>query len=148
MKNSPSTRARLACVGLAALGVLCGCAAERPIVELEPYPESVPQGATLDIQVVRHPTHVELTNTTARTLGPSTIWVNRWHSTRIEGLVPGQNLKIPLKEFVDRYGESFRGGGFWATERPDRLGVVEIQTTGPDGEQSMLGLVVVGERER
>jgi hypothetical protein len=149
MKNSPCYCV-LGSVLLAGLGaaVLCGCAAEREIVEREPYPAAVPQGPTLDIQVVRHATDLELTNTTARTLGPSTIWLNRWNSRRIEGLAPGENLRIPLREFLDRYGEPFRPGGFWAIEQPDRLGVVEIQTAGEGGAEVMLGLVVVNERDR
>jgi hypothetical protein len=150
MKNPFATLSAGVLLGSLAVtccGLLGACEAERQIVEREGYPRGVAQGPTLDIQVVRHATTLEMTNTTARTLGPSTIWLNRWHSRPIGGLAPGENLSIPLKEFVDRYGEPFRGGGFWAIQRPDRLGVVEIQTAGPDGADTMLGLVVVNERD-
>jgi hypothetical protein len=150
MKNHPPAcrvGVPVACLALAFCAVIAGCGAERQIAERDGYPAGVAQGPTLDIQVVRHATTLEMTNTTARTLGSSTIWLNRWHSKHIDGLSPGQSLTIPLREFLDRYGEPFRGGGFWAIQRPDRLGVVEIQTAGPDGEDTMLGLVVVNERD-
>jgi hypothetical protein len=148
MKNPyRSARPRPILLASIAAALLAGCAAERPIVERPPYPSGAPQGPTLDVQVVRHATTLELTNTTARTFGPSTIWLNRWHAAQIPGLKPGENLRIPLGTFLDRYGEPFHGGGFWATQRPDRLGVAEIQTAGADGHDVMLGLIVVGERE-
>jgi hypothetical protein len=128
--------------------LLSGCAAERAIVEGTAYPPDVPHGRTLDVQVFRRQTELEFTNTTAASFGPSRVWLNRWASRDITGLAPGEHLVIPLREFRDRYGEPFRGGGFWATQPPDRLGVAELQTTDPEGRPVMLGLVVVGEQTR
>jgi len=100
------------------------------------------QAKTLDIQVVRDETTIRLTNTTARGFGPSRMWVNRWYSKAIEKLDVGQTLELDLWEFRDQYGEPFQAGGFFATRKPERLVLAQLQT----GED-VYGLVVVGRAE-
>ena len=102
------------------------------------YPDDKAQGQTLDIQVVRTDTRISLTNTTARSFGPSRLWMNRWYSRAIDGLGVGQTLELSLWDFRDENGEMFRAGGFFATRRPDRLVQAQIETDG-----QVLGLVVV-----
>lgn len=104
------------------------------------------RGPTLDIQVFRRQTEIELTNTTARSFGPSTLWLNARFSRPIDGFAVGQTLLLKLSDFKDEFGDSFRGGGFLATERPERLALAEIQP-GDAKPPAMLGLVVVGEEE-
>jgi len=122
--------------GTAALG---GCAGGGRIVEGEVYPGAVARGPALNIQVFRQQTRIEFTNTTAREFGRSRLWLNQWYSMEIPGLAVGQTLSLPLSGFKDRYGEEFRGGGFFASEKAERLALAEIQ----DGSE-MMGLVVVG----
>ena len=126
-----------------ALALIAGCSSTpKTIVEGEKYPAAVHHAYTLDIQVFRRDTDIEFTNTTARAFDPSTLWLNGRFSRHIEGLTLGQTVKLPLKSFKDEFGESFRGGGFFATQRPERLALAEIQV-GND----MLGLIVVGNEE-
>ena len=125
------------------LAPLIACSsAPRTIVQGEKYPASIRHGKVLDIQVFRHDTDIEFTNTTARAFGPSILWLNGRFSCPINGLALGQTLKLPLKSFKDEFGDSFRGGGFFATQKPDRLALAELQT----GDE-MLGLIVIGTEE-
>lgn len=102
------------------------------------YPETLLKGETLDIQVVRGETTLTLTNTTARVFGPSTLWLNAYYSRPLEGLAVGQSLTIPLAEFRNEFGEPFRGGGFFATKRPERMVLAQLEHDG-----SLHALVVI-----
>jgi hypothetical protein len=97
---------------------------------------------TLDIQVFRRTQTIELTNTTARRFGPGTLWLNARFARAIDGLDVGQTLVLPLAGFRDEFSDSFRSGGFFATEKPYRLVLAELETEG-----RMRGLVVVGSTE-
>ena len=101
------------------------------------YPE-LAQADTLDIQVVRDVTVIRLTNTTANSLGPARLWVNRWFSLPVERFDVGQTLELSLWDFRDQYGESFQAGGFFSTQKPERLVLAQIETGG-----TLHGLVVV-----
>lgn len=103
------------------------------------YPKELTRRGTLPIQVIRHVTHIELTNTTARSFGPSTIWINGRFSMPIDGLAIGQTLRLDLREFRDEFGDTFRAGGFFATRDPDALVLAELEN-----DDAMYGLIVVG----
>jgi hypothetical protein len=132
--------ARIAlCLGVSAV-MLAGCTPSRdPALAGPDYPESKTQSETLDIQVVRTPTTISITNTTARAYGRSRLWVNRWYSREIPSLGVGETIELPLKTFRDQYGEAFRAGGFFATRKPQRVQQVQLETA--DG---LVGLVAVG----
>ncbi len=125
---------------------LTGCQSSKQIVPGLTYPASVARSSTLDIQVFRRETKIELTNTTARSFGPSILWLNGRFSKEIDGLAVGQTLVLRLKDFKDQYGDSFRGGGFFATERPERLALAEIQPKDAN-PPTILGMIVVGGEE-
>ena len=138
-----------ACVGMA-LGMgagmmaTAGCSSTpTPVDYARRYPERPNRGVTLDIQVFRGTKHVELTNTTALAFGASTLWLNGWYSRPIDGLAVGQTLRLPLREFRDEYSYAFRGGGFFATEKPERLSSVELETDSDEG-RVFYRLIVVG----
>lgn len=142
------------CVPLCALCVLPSCnsiptgLADKPVGTYDrPYPRHLAQTEVLDIQVIRNPeTVISLTNTTSRTFGPSTIWINGRYSRPILGLAPGETLRLNLYEFRDEFGEKFRAGGFFATKLPDEVVHAQLETI-ENGETKLLGLVVVGQEE-
>ena len=134
---------RLALLPLAAF-VLAACHAPATIDERQPYPAELQQAATLDVQVVRDETHITMTNTTARDFGPSTLWLNQWYSREIEGFAPGQTLRLHLADFEDKFGDAFRAGGFFATDIPQQIALVQIES-GPPGARTLTGLVYVNE---
>ena len=45
----------------------------------------------------------------------------------IDGLAVGQTLRLPLGTFRNEFSEAFRGGGFFAPERPERLVLAELE---------------------
>jgi hypothetical protein len=132
--------AALFCALLIGAGAPGGCRSEpRAVPYAREYPGSAVQKETVDIQVFRRTKTIELTNTTARAYGPMTMWLNMRYSCPIEKLAIGETLTLPLRDFRDVHSEPFRGGGFFASEPPDRLVLAQFETEG-----GMLGLIVVG----
>lgn len=126
--------------------LLTGCMGAREIKQGSIYPSSqtLKRGTTLDIQVFRRDTKIELTNTTAQSFGKCKMWLNGRFSRDIDSLAVGQTLVLPLNGFKDEFGYSFRGGGFFASEKPDRLVLAEIQPENAN-QPEMLALVVIGD---
>jgi hypothetical protein len=136
----------LACVSVAV--VLGACASNNPVPYAREYPESPQRLEVLDIQVFRSAKHIELTNTTAQAFGPSTIWLNMHYSRPIDGLAVGQTLRLPLSSFRNEFSEAFRGGGFFAPEKPERLVLAELEPVAQAGDDPekprFYRLIVVG----
>jgi len=134
---------------LAALALSACHAGNTAIVEGRAYPAELRTGPTLDIQVVREGTAIRFTNTTARALGPFTLWLNARFYEHVDGLDVGQTRELSLKTFKDKWGDTFRAGGFFATERSERLAKAEVELDPPapgsgDGSpRELLGLIVV-----
>lgn len=110
------------------------------------YPEGSRSREVLDIQAFRDGVTLTLTNTTARAFGPSTLWANMRFGLDIDGLAVGETLEVDLRDFRDQYGARFRGGGFFAAEKPQRLVLLEIETKG-EGAALLSMTVVRGEGE-
>ncbi len=124
--------------------LLAGCASD-PAPRAPRFHDALVQSETLNIQVVRHTTHIAFTNTTARSFGASRVWINRRFARDIDALAIGQSVDLPLREFVDEYGDRFRAGGFFAAEAPDRVVQVQLEPQGQaaGATRQLLGLVVV-----
>lgn len=121
---------------------LAGCRSGPTDITARPaYPATRPAAGTLDIQVIRDGPDITLTNTTAQPLPPSTLWLNRRYAARLEGLPVGQPITIPLDRFIDAAGDPFRGGGFFATQRPERLAKAELAPDDP--AKPLVSLIVV-----
>lgn len=121
--------------GSAGLG---GCATGPDESRAGPAYPAMDQEQTLDIQVVRDETVITLTNTTVMPFKDARLWLNRWYSHPVDRFDVGQTLELSLWEFYDEFGEPFEAGGFFATRRPDRLVLAQLEA---DGE--LYGLVVV-----
>ncbi len=121
-----------------------GCASEQTL-DGPAYP-ALTQSATVDVQVSRDSTEITMTNTTAKPLPAGRMWINAWFSREFPGLGVGQSLTLDLYDFKDRYNVAFNGGGFFATQRPDRVVQAQLHagatdTGAPSGE--LIGLVVI-----
>lgn len=117
---------------------LAACSSRSGEIPSEPtYPAKASSGS-IDVQVVRDETVVRMTNTTARDLASGRLWANRWFSREFPGLKVGESITMSLSEFKDQYGDRYRAGGFFATDRPMKLVQMELET----GEQ-LIGLIVV-----
>jgi len=126
-------------LALSAAAWLVGCAVHPRIGAGREYPGEKERGASANIQVARHVTELAFTNTSARPLPPGAIWANSAYSREFPGLAVGESITLSLSEFKDRFGEPFRAGGFFATERPSALVRIQIET-GSD----LIGLTVIG----
>lgn len=125
---------------LAAALALAACSGKGELTEGPNYPLELRNTRTLDIQVTRNETDISLTNTTAAPIGAGRMWINAWYHRDFPGLAVGESITLDLYDFQDRYGDDFRAGGFWATDRPDKLALAQIETGG-----ELLGLIVVAQ---
>jgi len=126
-------------IGLLVIMALGGCTSATHTQQApRRYPAGVAQGETLPIQVVVDSRRVVLTNSTGTVFGPSVLWLNQWYSVAIDGLSIGETVSIPIGRFIDEHGQQMRGGGFFATESPERIILAELRT-----DRGMLGMPVV-----
>lgn len=122
--------------------LLTSCGSGQSISEGPVYPSARAQSGVADIQVFRDETVITFTNTTARDFPPCRMWINKWFSREIPSLRIGQTMTLSLHDFKDQFGEAFRAGGFFASDRPARLVLAQLEL----GEE-MLGLIVVSPLE-
>ncbi len=133
---------------------LTGCTTvNKPGPDSRTYPETLRQAAVADIQVRRDGPTLTLTNTTARAFGPSTMWLNARFAMKLEGFAVGETLELDSRDFKDEYGDSFKGGGFFAWHNPERLVLAQLETAPviavegqPTDGLQMIGLIVVDGR--
>lgn len=130
---------------LAAMAGGCG-SASKPGRPGASYPRELQQVGALDIQVVRDETEIELTNTTASSFGPCTLWLNARYSKPLDGLKIGETLRLPLRDFRDEHGDAFRAGGFFATELPERLVLAQLELP-IEGQPRLVGLIVIARED-
>ena len=129
------------------IAMLAGCASRGELDSGPVYPLASQRVETLDIHAFREGTRLRLTNTTGRSFGPGTLWLNGRYGYAIEGLAIGQTLRVPLARFVDEQGRRFGAGGFFAAEPPELLALVELTVDAPADEQpTKYGLIAVGQR--
>ncbi len=135
-------------LGSAGLGLgLAGCGPSRDMTHARAFPQGTARVGSVDAQALIYDRSIEITNTTERDFGAGTVWLNRWYSQPIEGLGVGERVRLPLRDFRDRYGERIREGGFFATEAPERVVVAELEVAREDGRgEEMVGLIVVTRR--
>lgn len=132
------------CLSVAVLLAACS-SGPLPITQGRAFPPELRQTEVLDIQVFRHETRIEFTNTTARSIPAGTMWLNRRFSRAMPAIAVGQSFDLALDEFQDEYGENFRAGGFFATREPETLVQAQIETTDAEGKPTLLGLIVIGQ---
>lgn len=146
MKRAPhptALRSPLSLLLPALAAITAGCSSgPRTVDYARTYPALLQQ-VSLDVQVVRHTTTIDITNTTPRAFGPSTLWLNARFSLPIDGLAVGETRTFKLDDFRDEFSDAFHAGGFFASEPPDRLVLAQIETPRADGSMELLGFIVV-----
>ena len=137
-----SGKLALGCFSGICAATLAGCGVFTPAHEVRAYPEGVEQSRVVDIQAYRDGTELVITNTTAERWEQGTVWLNGQFSYPFGGLDLGDSLRMPLGGFRNEHGEAFRAGGFFSTERPDTVVLVQLE----QGEE-LVGVVVVQGRQ-
>lgn len=97
-----------------------------------------PQKSVVNIQVRRDNTQITLTNTSARDFPAAKLWLNGQFAREVPPLPIGATQTFDLYSFKNEFAESFRAGGFFSTERSEKLVLAQYEL--PD---EMVGLIVV-----
>lgn len=121
-----------------------GCAgtAYDPARATRPYPVDLHVARSVDIQVFRDDTNLEVVNATARSYADFDLWVNQRYVRHVAALPAGESIRLSLWDFFDVRGEAFNAGGFWRTEEPTAVRLVQIQ---PAPDQQLVGLITIRE---
>ncbi len=124
--------------------VLCatGCEGVRydPNRATRQYPDDLHHANSVNIQVFRHDTSIEIINATTQSYNDFDLWINQRYVHRLDKLPAGQAVHVSLWEFYDVRGESFNAGGFWRADEPTSVRLVEIQ---PAEDLPLVGLVTI-----
>lgn len=115
----------------------CSCGSTPSGGEWPVYPGPA-QGPVVNVQAFRDGPTLSFTNTSGRTLGPGLIWINAGYSTPIGAVEAGERASVDLNNCQNEFGQAFRGGGFFATERPDDVVLAQIE----DEHGGLIGLIV------
>lgn len=123
----------MGCAAAAMLATLGGCRApgtptpdEQVARQVPPFPQETPVGPPLDVVVVRDGGGITLVNRTPRSYRNVDLWLNEQYVRRIDAIEIGVNPTLPLRTFVNRFGESFPIGSFLRPERSAKLVLAEI----------------------
>ncbi len=142
MRSERSTRIRSLAAGVLLVGIVLGCQDIRydPVRATPSYPHHLHQANSVNIQVFREDTSIELVNATTRSFADFDLWINQRYASRIESLPAGATLRVSLWDFYDERGESLNAGGLFRSDDPTPVRLVEIQTT---DEEPLIGLITI-----
>jgi hypothetical protein len=137
-QTSAATRSRVIAIASLAAGAFLGACRSAPQALDGPQFPTTPQARVIDVQVLRDRTDITFTNTTSQPL-QGRLWANQWWSRSLEQpIAPGQRVTLDLRTFKDRFGAPFAAGGFFATENPDKLVHMHLQT-----DTELVGLITI-----
>jgi hypothetical protein len=133
----------------ALLVYVAGCerATYVPARATAPYPYELHEAAgSIDVQVFRDGTVIEIVNSTPYGFEPADVWINQRFVLRGAAIPAGATVRLSLWDFYDQWGHVFSAGGMLRTEEPTPLRLVEIQ---PGPQEPLIGLVTIpAERPR
>ena len=109
----------------------------------QPYPKHLHRSESVDIQVFRDGPELEIVNSTARTYRDVDIWINQRFTRHLRTLPAGATVRLSLWDFWDARGDRLSAGGFWRTEEPTPVRLVQLQLS---DDEPLVGLVTVYER--
>ncbi len=127
---------------LCAMFVAGGCARTMydPARATGPYPFNKHDATSIDIQVFRKGPTLEIVNSTPVSYRDVDIWINQRFTRHLDVLYAGETVQLSLWDFWDLRGDRFSAGGFWRTEEPTPLRLIELQLNDDD---PLIGLVAI-----
>jgi hypothetical protein len=114
-----------------------------PRMAAPPYPEELHTTQTIDMQVFRDGESITIVNATPRSFRDIDIWINKRFTQPVDELLAGGSVRLSIWDFWDVRGERMIGGGFFATDDPTPVLLVQIQTS---DTEPLLGLVTIPSR--
>jgi hypothetical protein len=122
----------------------CGQQINDPQLATEPYPLDRHTTNTVDIQVFRDGTKLEIINASAHSFSNFDLWINQRYVRHVDALRAGESITLSLWDFHDEFGDTFSAGGFFRAFDPMPVRMVEIQ---PAAGHDMLGLIAIRAEE-
>ena len=124
--------------------IFVGCQAPPPDISkaTEAYPRDLRSKEVLPIQVIRDEEYITIVNSTAVAYNNAIIWINQQYTQPLPPMPAGSMIRINLWDCYDAFGEKFNAGGFFRTDEPTLLVIVELQQA---ENQPLVGLLVIGE---
>ncbi len=129
---------------LCTMFVAAGCAQTMydPGRATRPYPFDKHEASSIDIQVFREGPTVEIVNSTPVAYRDVDIWINQRFTRHLDVLHAGATVQLSLWDFWDLRGDRFSAGGFWRTEEPTPLRLIQLQVNDDD---PLIGLIAIYE---
>lgn len=133
-KNSAALA--LSLLSLSLIG--CGTAANLGLIDPKPdravaeqvsdlrYPGSSDFGGDLDIVLEVDGSKLRLVNRSPKAFDDVELWLNKQYVRVVNDIPVGDELKLPLRNFVDKHGRSYPYRTFLTPERGKRLVLGEI----------------------
>lgn len=124
------------------VSVLTACSGRRydPAQATRPYPAQLPQAEVIDVQVFRDGGYLIIVNATPQSFRDVDVWVNRRYMWHLDALDAGQSRRVWFGDFFDHWGETPVAGGFFRTDRPTPVVLVQFQL---GADEPLLGAVSV-----
>lgn len=107
-----------------------------------PYPRQLHQSGSIDIQAFRKGPRLEIVNSMPRSYRNCDVWINQRFAAHLGALPAGRTVVMSLWDFWDERGDRLSAGGFWRTERPTLLRLIELQVA---EDQPLIGLTTIPE---
>ena len=98
---------------------------------------------SLDLILTMRCPVLEIVNSTPVAYRDLDIWINQRFTRRLDVLPAGATIQLSLWDFWDLRGDRFSAGGFWRTEEPTPVRLVELQV---NEDEPLVGLVAIYSR--
>lgn len=118
----------------------CGGRVYAPSQATRPYPKELMQGHTIQAEASREGSQLVIVNATPQSFSNFDVWLNQRYMHHIDNLEAGKTLRLNITDFYDTWGETPVPGGFFRTQRPTPVVLVQFQL---DRTQPLQGLVTV-----
>lgn len=131
-----------AAIALAAATAVPGCRPVRyePDLATRPYPQQLPQGETIQVQVLNEGDVMVVINATSRGFEKIDLWLNQRYLCHLDRLAPGETVRLSFDRFWDVRGEGPNPGGALRYFQPTPIRLAQIQV---DEKSPLVGLVAV-----
>lgn len=131
------------CLGSILLGS-CQQGRYDPARAAQPYPRELHSTNTVDMQVFRRDTQIEIVNSTPISYSDFDLWINQQFVRHVDALPAGQTIRLSLWDFYDENGDQFNAGGFFRAYEPMPVRLVQIQ---PKNDGPLTGLITIRREE-
>ena len=108
------------------------------------YPAALHQPKSVDIQVFRKGSTMEIVNSTATTYRNCDVWINKRFVGHLGMLAAGETVQLSLWDFWDERGDRLSAGGFWRTRPATPVRLVQLQV---NDQEPLVGLIMIRQED-